>query len=64
MANLPFAFGSQVKFVLRQLAETWLQWGGPSLFQLDSQCVAVLAHSLILVFMSQWVKYVAALRAH
>ncbi|ERB62738.1 hypothetical protein N779_24630 [Vibrio coralliilyticus OCN008] len=23
-ADLPFAFGSQVKFVLRQLAEPWL----------------------------------------
>ncbi|MCG9685182.1 hypothetical protein L1D31_21920 [Vibrio sp. Isolate23] len=33
-ANLPFASGSQVKLVQRQLAGTWLQWGGPSLFQL------------------------------
>ncbi|MGY3687401.1 hypothetical protein ACXAAV_12065 [Vibrio coralliilyticus] len=32
MANLPFASGSQVKLVQRQLAGTWLQWGGPSLF--------------------------------
>ncbi|KFI10849.1 hypothetical protein F0223_16850 [Vibrio coralliilyticus] len=31
-ANLPFTSGSQVKFVLRQLAGTWLQWGGPSWF--------------------------------
>ncbi|WP_281628865.1 hypothetical protein [Vibrio sp. St2] len=33
-ANLPFSSGSQVKLVQRQLADTWLQWGGPSLFQL------------------------------
>ena len=33
-ANLPFESGSQVGLVLRQLAGTWLQWGGPSLFQL------------------------------
>ncbi|ANW23174.1 hypothetical protein BA953_02575 [Vibrio coralliilyticus] len=31
-ANLPFEFGSQVGWVLRQLAEPRLQWGGPSLF--------------------------------
>ncbi len=31
-ANLPFASGSQVGSVLRQLVETWLQRGGPSLF--------------------------------
>ncbi|USD33673.1 MULTISPECIES: hypothetical protein [Vibrio] len=33
-ANLPFASIYQVKLVQRQLAESWLQWGGPSLYQL------------------------------
>ncbi|ERB63071.1 hypothetical protein N779_22755 [Vibrio coralliilyticus OCN008] len=33
-ANLPFASSFQVKFILRQLADSWLRWGGPSLFQL------------------------------
>lgn len=33
-ANLPFASISKVKLVQRQLADSWLQWGGPSLFQL------------------------------
>ncbi len=33
MANLPFASISQVKLVQRQLAESCLQWGGPSLYQ-------------------------------
>ncbi|KFI10869.1 hypothetical protein F0223_16720 [Vibrio coralliilyticus] len=33
-ANLPFASIYQVKLVQRQLAESWLQWGGPFLYQL------------------------------